>query len=369
MKQSADIAHFRQQCCLGIDAQTAMPSLLRAMHSLVGSQANSFYWAAHNGDICNVYMEQLMPRDLAAHFFSEFLNNPACDYSANGIRKYLPPGTFVGSSARLFPETFYRSDIYNLIWRPQRRQEMLWARVRDAQGRSNGVALMRVSGDPAFTERDEQRLSQLVPYLAHALNARPTAPTQLVEDGESAIVVLNHRGEVQHASTEGRRLLLLAAHSRVAPGAVDWGRDGVLPLALAKLRESLAALFSGRPALPPVFELHNGWGKFVLRAYPLEADEGTGSSLIAVLIERHVPLKLKLMHVMQSLPLSAKQKEVCLLLAEGASYCTVAERLSVRSSTVIDHVRKIYNKLDVRSHHELLSTLLQRQRPGSLEQH
>ena len=68
MKQSADIAHFRQQCCLGIDAQTAMPSLLRALHPLIGSQANSFYWAAHNGDISNVYMEQLMPRDLACAF-------------------------------------------------------------------------------------------------------------------------------------------------------------------------------------------------------------------------------------------------------------------------------------------------------------
>lgn len=62
---------------------------------------------------------------------------------------------------------------------------------------------------------------------------------------------------------------------------------------------------------------------------------------------------------MQSLPLSAKQKEVCLLLTEGASYQTLAERLGVRPNTVIDHVRKIYDKLDVRSHRELLSKLAQ----------
>jgi DNA-binding CsgD family transcriptional regulator len=359
MKQSADIAHFRQQCCLGIDAQTAMPSLLRALRVLIGSQANSFYWADHNGDISNVYMEQLMPRDVAAHYFSEFVNNRASDYSALGIRKFLPPGTLVGSSARLFPKAFYRSDMYNLIWRPRRRQEMLWARVLDAQGRANGITLMRESGDPAFSEREEQRLGQLIPYLAHAINARPSAPSQLVHDGESAIVLLGHGGRIQHESTEGRRLLLLAAHARLAPGTVDWEDDSVLPLALAKLRESVAMLMAGRPAPPPVFELQNAWGKFVLRAYPLETGERTESSLVAVLIERHVPLKLKLMDVMRSLPLSAKQKEVCLLLTEGASYRAVAERLSVRPNTVIDHVRKIYNKVDVRSHHELLSKLSQ----------
>jgi DNA-binding CsgD family transcriptional regulator len=135
--------------------------------------------------------------------------------------------------------------------------------------------------------------------------------------------------------------------------------DSVLPLALAKLRKNVAVLMTGRLAPPPVFELQNAWGKFVLRAYPLESGELTDSSLIAVLIERHVPIKLKLMHVMQSLPLSAKQKEVCLLLTAGASYRAVAERLSVRRSTVIDPVRKIYSKFDVRSHHELLRKLIE----------
>jgi DNA-binding CsgD family transcriptional regulator len=143
------------------------------------------------------------------------------------------------------------------------------------------------------------------------------------------------------------------------PGTVDWRGDRALPLALAKLRKSVEALMTGRPAPPSVVEVQNAWGKFVLRAYPLETGEQTENSVVAVLIERHVPVKLELMHVMQSLPPSAKQKEVCLLLAEGASYRAVAERLSVRPNTVIDHVRKIYSKFDVRSHHELLSKLLQ----------
>ncbi|MEO5862784.1 MAG: helix-turn-helix transcriptional regulator [Burkholderiales bacterium] len=363
MKHSAEVAHFRQLCCLGIDSQTAMPNLLKALHRLIGSNSNSFYWATHNGDITNVYMEQLMPKDIAACFFKEFVNNRKREFSALDLRKYVPKGQVVGNSAKVFPKSFHNSDVYNLIWRPQARKHLLWARIRDAEGRANGVALSRIVGDAEFSERDEQLLTQLGPYLAHALNARPTAPAQFVDAGESAVVVVNRRGGIEHQSSEGRRLLLLAAHPRIAPGAVDWRGDSAVPAVLGNLLDRIEAVAAGRPTFPPIIELQSPWGKFVMRAYPMESSVATPNSLVVILIERHIPLKLKLLNAMQSLPLSAKQKEVCLLLTEGSSYQNLAVRLGVRPNTVVDHVRKIYDKLDVRSHHELLSTLAQKSRP------
>ena len=53
-----------------------------------------------------------------------------------------------------------------------------------------------------------------------------------------------------------------------------------------------------------------------------------------------------------------KQKEVCLGLAEGASYRAMADRLNVRPSTVIDHGRKIYDKLDGCNHQAVRPRLL-----------
>ncbi len=369
MKHSAEVAHFRQLCCLGIDSQTAMPSLLKALHGLIGSNSNSFYWAAHNGDITNVYMEQLMPKDIAACFFKEFVNNRKREFSAVDLRRYLPKGQVVGNSAKVFPKSFHNSEVYNLIWRPQSRKHLLWARIRDAEGRANGVALSRIAGDSEFSDHDEQLLTQLAPYLAHALNARQAAPGQLVEAGESAAVVVNRRGGVEHESSEGRRLLLLAAHPRIAPGAVDWRGGSLIPPVLEQLLSRSEAVAAGRPASPPVIELQNPWGKFVLRAYPMECGGSSANSLVVILIERHIPLKLKLLNAMQSLRLSAKQKEVCLMLTEGSSYQNLALRLGVRPNTVVDHVRKIYDKLDVRSHHELLSKLAQASNPISPLRH
>ena len=180
----------------------------------------------------------------------------------------------------------------------------------------------------------------------------------MVDGGESAVVVLNRRGEIEHESAEGRHLLLLAAHPRVAPGAVDWRGDSVVPQVLVNLLERIDAIDAGRAALPPAIELQNPWGKFVLRAYPMQST-GTAGGPVIVVIERHVPLKLKLLNAMQFLPLSARQKEVCLLLSEGSGYQSLAERLGVTPNTIVDHVRKIYDKLDVRNHHELFSKLAQ----------
>jgi DNA-binding CsgD family transcriptional regulator len=63
-------------------------------------------------------------------------------------------------------------------------------------------------------------------------------------------------------------------------------------------------------------------------------------------------------NAMQPLPLSPKQKEVCLWLADGASHKVIAQRLHVSQSTVDDHVRKIYDKLDAHSHEELMHKLM-----------
>jgi DNA-binding CsgD family transcriptional regulator len=333
-----------------------MPSILSALHELIGSYTNSFYWAQENGDIRDIYMEQLPPRNVVELYFSEFVNNRARAFSAVDIRQYLPAGRVVGNSEQVFPKSFYGSDMYNLIWRPQRRQQLLWARVRDAHGRANGIALTRIVGDRRFTQADEDLLEQLVPYLAHAVNAPARPPAELVADGESATVVLDRHGKLQYESSGARRLLLLAEHARVAPGCVDWRRHATMPLALQQLQRSVAALQAGAAAPPPVLEMQNAWGKFTLRAYPASAENGDRSTV--VLIERYVPLQVKLLQTMRLLPLSPKQQQVCLLLAEGVHYAAIAKRIGVRPSTVIDHVRKIYEKFDVRSQHELLRKLM-----------
>jgi len=47
--------------------------------------------------------------------------------------------------------------------------------------------------------------------------------------------------------------------------------------------------------------------------------------------------------------LSKREREVLRLLAEGASYAQVAQRLGISAHTVTSHVKNIYRKLGVRT--------------------
>ena len=62
--------------------------------------------------------------------------------------------------------------------------------------------------------------------------------------------------------------------------------------------------------------------------------------------------------VLQDAPLSIAQKKVCSLLLSGKSQPEIAVDLGIASNTVVDHVRKIYRKLDVHSVDELRARFL-----------
>ena len=47
--------------------------------------------------------------------------------------------------------------------------------------------------------------------------------------------------------------------------------------------------------------------------------------------------------------LSGRERDVLRLLAEGASYAEVAQRLGISAHTVTSHVKNIYRKLGVRT--------------------
>jgi DNA-binding CsgD family transcriptional regulator len=61
---------------------------------------------------------------------------------------------------------------------------------------------------------------------------------------------------------------------------------------------------------------------------------------------------------LENLPLSRCQAQLCLLMASGLSYAAIAKHLGIAKSTVIDHTRHLYGKLDVRNCAGLINKLL-----------
>lgn len=355
MKHTAAIAHFRQMCCLNINPQILMPALLQHLHELIGSDSNAFYWSNRPGRVTNAYSEEPMPRDIAVLFYDEFLNNSKRPDAAIHLGTLMRPGQVVGNSIRMFPSAFYQTDNYNLIWRPLRRKALLWARMQDQHGNFHCITLRRLIRESSFSDQDEQRLAQLVPYLAHALNAGEKCQDEWVDNGDSGMIIADHQGVVRYHSDQAQRLLLLAAHPTISTGTVDWSHDA-LPMQLKLLCARMGAIAAGRDATPPRVMIENAWGKFVFRTHFLNASDNAGA-LLGITIRHHVPLALQLMTRMKALELSARQKQVCLLLARRQSHGTIAAQLGVSSTTIADHVHKLYDKFGVHSHNELMNRL------------
>lgn len=368
MKHTRAIAYIQQLCSLGLGGEAIMPLLSQALHGVVPMSAFSFFWVDQGAAIANTFQTPFTP-ELTELYLSEFYNKRELEAWPGFSNRVGADGPDVGwTLAEVDRARFYQSDFYHCCMRPRGTHDSVYVRIRDG-GRIRGLALIsRGLADKTFTQGDLDLLARLSPYLCHALRRGGDLELGAVDSGESGLVILDRGGQVKHLSKRARQLLFYATHPLLSPRAVSQSRKTRLPPVLTQLVQTLVETFQGGAAAPPVAHHQNPWGRFVFRAYWLEKPANdldadalhhypSSNALIGVTIQHQEPLALKLMESMQSLPLSAREREVCLCLVNGLTQNAIATKLGVRSSTVITYVRKIYEKLDIHSHEELLQKL------------
>jgi DNA-binding CsgD family transcriptional regulator len=355
VKRSSSLGFVRQLCCLGLGGQLIMPRLLEALHEIVPSDSNGFFWVGDGREMSHLYAEKILPRELIDLYFTDFYRGRGAG-APHGFADLVASPADV-QRAQLGDE-FYRSDYYNLIWRCLDAHHVMYAVVREGHRALGLLSLYRSAKDPPFTLSEAERLAGVLRYIAHGL--RPGLPANakdddLYEEGRSGLLVFDREGRLQHASREGSRLLFLATHPRIDGDTVRCAPT--VPPALAALCRKLYAALGGRPTPPPVLQHDTPWGRFTFRAYPMEG-MGTTAQLIGVLVEQREPLQIGLARRMKALPLSAKQQAVCLALAQNRTHGEVAERLNISLNTVNYHVKEIYTKLDVHDRSGMVERLL-----------
>ncbi len=336
-----------------------MPYVLKALHDLVSSDSNAFFWVDENDEITNICAEKLLPPDVMRLYFREFY-----DYKVGGFRSIIAQ---TGQRERRIERAnrdpgFYQSDYYNLVWREHlNAHHAMYAVIEDQGARIGQLSLYRSAREKAFSEHDENLLAQVIRYIAHgtAACAKPRADaTEFFDTPRVGLIILNARGETQHLSVEGKRLLFLASHAAVSRQSLLADDGNLLPSALKQITQYLQSIFSGKSAPPPVWRIDNCWGRFVFRAFWLDVERGTESGLIGVTVQQQESLPLKLLSEMKTMRFSDKQRQVVLLLADGASYGNIAGALNVTTNTANYHVRQIYERVNVHTRNELMNRLL-----------
>ena len=352
---------FKQLCCVGLGGEAVIPALLAELHAIVPSYSNNFFFADAAGLPANIYDENPGFYDLMPVYKEIFYERgdravKGLAYSEASATQF---GVYDAAAAMGSDEVWARSDIYNAIARPLGyKTDFLRMVIRDGgQKRTLGLVDLYTSpGARSWTAEEKHRLARLEPFFAHALMARGEDDGLLAEGSRSGIIVADEAGRPLHLSAEARRLLFLATHPRNAPGRSSDGFP-TLPEAVVRICRNLSRASLGDPAASaPTCHHRNVWGGFRFRAEWLGTRDGSG--LIAVSINHEEPLLLRLSRGVNSLPLTRRQAEACLLMANGLSREQIAERLGISRHTAGEHARWVYHRLEVHNRSELVSLLL-----------
>ncbi len=118
MSPKRSIAALRALCALKLHPEVLIPAVLEALHGLVPSYRNLFDWTDEEGRLVRYFIEGPVDADIARLYFDEFHNRREAEaMPAFHTLHRAPPG--VRGADELDHPAFYRSALYNEIWRPQ----------------------------------------------------------------------------------------------------------------------------------------------------------------------------------------------------------------------------------------------------------
>ena len=366
-KSSAALAagRLKQLCCKGLGREAITPALLVELRALVPNRTSLVYYIDENHKRVGGYSDNPETVHTSELYLTEFFGRrgrelggafPDAVHTQFGVHDYADALRTIDVDWK----DFVRSDFYNLIYREHRSHWFMRLMVRGDGGRGRAlgnVTLYRGPNEPPWSLEEKQRLAALEPFFAIALKEESKSDVPLVDGGRSGLIVADVTGKPIYFSNDGLHLLHLVTRPRETVDTV-FAPSNVLPAPLLQLCRNLVQVFSGDPfAASPSFYHRNIWGGFTFRAQWLEGSDNA-SGLIGITVSHQEPLQVRMMRNIQHLPLSRRQSEVCLLMANGTSNEAIAEQLGISKHTAIAHGRWIYNKLDVHNRAELVSKLL-----------
>jgi DNA-binding CsgD family transcriptional regulator len=212
------------------------------------------------------------------------------------------------------------------------------------------VVLYHATPGIQFSTHEQAVLVNLASALASALHAEHAATDTLFVPASTGTMLLDDDGHLLHVCAHAQRLMCLA--NLDVPGATR---------ALGALcRQHSAAPTTQSPDAGVATREHvNAAGRFVLqmqRLKPLGNGIRLGGTLVN--ITHCVPLALSVLRQCEQLALPPKQTQIAVHLVQGDAYDAIATQLGISAHTVIDHARKLQQRLGARNRSELVAKLV-----------
>lgn len=287
-----------------------------------------------------IYSEETIAAAGEVIIRSEYLGEDHNSFAALGSRRV--PVAILAESTRGKPE---RSARYRDLLEPSGiPHEMRAAFV--LRGRLWGaVHIARRESSGAFTPRDAEVLSQVAPTIAAGIRGSLRFDAARRASGTEApgLVILDPAGEVELVTPPALPLLASLAGTGTDPG------QGEMPAAVIALasfcRNQGGAAANGHVVTVPGRDgwitLHGSRPDPAGDRVAVVIDVAGGPRAATVRLEAHGA--------------TAREREVATLIARGLTNPEIAETLVLSPHTVGDHVKSLFEKLDVGSRQELVA--------------
>lgn len=223
----------------------------------------------------------------------------------------------------------------------------LRAVFRDGRNAWGALVLLRGPDVPDFSAEEAAFVSRVAPTVA--LGFRRVLVRQHVEHGEDAreagvLVLSGDPPEIRTATNAARYWL-------------EQLDDGVLGPTLPTVVVTAVRLARTRQ-VPTALRARTRSGRWltITAERTLNGDGDGGAGDVGVVVQPSRPAEIAQI-VAAAHGLTARETEVVLLLASGATNQEMARSLGVSPHTIADHLKRVYAKLDVVTRGELTSKL------------
>jgi DNA-binding CsgD family transcriptional regulator len=256
--------------------------------------------------------------------------------------------------------TFKRTELYADWFKPQEFDGVMAFPVLFKESISAVVVAFRDRTRVDFESADLARLGRFAHHFGRALSIRLDreqtaadliAANLMLDEINHALLLVDRDARLQHANRAGRAMLEAGKVARL--------RRGRLEIQDAKANSIVTKMVSGgRGGELPLFK--HGPEQWVIQVHPCPDGVGlSGAGRMTVKIiglnqysEAPTPARLR-----ERLGLTIRQCEVIVELARGGTEAKAAKNLGIGEPTVHEHIRRVYDSLELGSRAELFALL------------
>jgi DNA-binding CsgD family transcriptional regulator len=350
------LTRIKRLASSGLRLQPFVETLFELMNDGVPHNHNRVFYLTGNDDepvvICaSRETEAILPLH-QKYFWGSPAENSGARYGIDSPTiKNIVPTRIIWTTEEVFTDDFYRSEGFNVVYRPLGYHTLAYVTFTDDGEFIGGYPMWRGAGEKPFSREDFAFFKTAAPHISHGLRVAK-ARTNCEEDDDFLPSALWGTGIV--LMDTGGKLIAIDDQARDTFAHIG-GLDGLHPRSfherinegLEYVRRTLAGIFGkdSIAASPPATQVFPHWSGIKLRVRGVLPNAPDGGRYVTVMTERGETSSQRRHRFAVRYGLSPREAEVLEQVSTGKTNSEIAAILDLSPLTVKTHFERLLEGL------------------------